>query len=322
MIATVHEDSTRVRVLARWVYDLTTGNPSAIQKLLQQWIAQKKLVFDELQQRWTWDQVLNEMQDERISQTMDLYEEGLHRLDEQTQHLLTVASLCGMRFHSIIVSKACGITHSEVLVLLESAEREGIIYRDDEEVIGDEQGRDYLFMHTQLQSVLYKQLVGSYEQWHYKLGSIYMNRGASTLPKDVEQVTYHWNRCLDQITTEEQRILAKYNTQMCVLKNKQRKFLKAKIYGETAIHLMERLGEPISSRYHCYSERRQPFYICLPGSHWILRAICIFRIVLIIKSVKWMQLQETSARLSGQGPACFPGITFQLCGPKSEILKE
>jgi len=254
MIATVHEDSTRVRVLARWVYDLTAGNAGAIRKLLQQWIAEKKLVFDELQQRWTWDQVLNEVQDELIGQPVDVYEEGFRRLNERDQRLLTLASLCGMRFNSIVVSEACGIAHSEALALLESAEREGIVYRDDEEAIGGAQGIDYLFMHTQWQRMLYAQLEGSHEQSHYQLGSIYMNRIEGALPEGVERVAYHWNRCLDRISTEEQRVLAKYNTQMCVLRNKQRKFSQARIYAETAIQLMERLGEPISSRYRCYAE--------------------------------------------------------------------
>ncbi|WP_256762410.1 LuxR C-terminal-related transcriptional regulator, partial [Cohnella sp. WQ 127256] len=254
MIATVHEDSTRVRVLARWVYDLTTGNPSAIRKLLQQWIAQKKLVFDELQQRWTWDQVLNEMLHEPNSQTQRLYEEGLHRLDERTQQLLVIASVCGMRFSSSIINDVCGSSHSLTLSLLASAESEGLIYRDDEEVVGDEQGRDYLFMHTQLQIMLYKLLEGSYEQWHYKIGLIYKNRLAVASPEDVVRATYHWNRCLDQLSTEDQRVLAQFNTQMCVRMNKQRKYLDAKAYAETAISLMEQLGEPITIRYRCYTE--------------------------------------------------------------------
>jgi archaellum biogenesis ATPase FlaH len=49
IMSTVHEDSMRVRVLARWVFDLTAGNPGTIRKLLQQWNIQKKLVFDDLQ---------------------------------------------------------------------------------------------------------------------------------------------------------------------------------------------------------------------------------------------------------------------------------
>ncbi len=254
IIATVHEDSTRVRVLTRWVYDLTTGNASAIRKLLQQWLAQKKLVFDELQQRWTWDQVLNEMQHEPNSQTQRLYEEGLHRLDERTQQLLVISSVCGMRFSSSIVSDVCGSSHSLTLSMLASAEREGLIYRDDEEVVGDEQGRDYLFMHTRLRNMLYKLLEGSYEQWHYKIGLLFRNRQLSTPSEEVGRVTYHWNQCIMQLSMDEQHVLAQCNTQMCLLMNKQRKYLDAKAYAETALSLMEQLGEPLSNRFRCYTE--------------------------------------------------------------------
>lgn len=254
MMTTVHEDSMRVRVLARWVYDLTTGNPSAIHQLLLQWTAQKKLIFDELQQRWTWDQIVNEMQHDSLNETMSIFEEELHRLDEGVNRLLIIASVCGVRFNSSIVSEASGHSHSVTLSLLESAERDGIIYRDDEKAISGEQARDYLFMHTQLPSMLYKHLDGSIEQWHYKIGLIYKNRLTSALPEEVGRVTYHWNQCLNQLSVDEQRKLAQYNTQMCRQMNKMSKYLDAIAYAEAAIHLMDQLDEPISNRYRCYTE--------------------------------------------------------------------
>jgi DNA-binding CsgD family transcriptional regulator len=256
VMKTVHEDSMRVRVFARWVFDLTTGNPSAIRKLLQQWITQKKLIFDELQQRWTWDQLMSEMQHDSLNPTKRVYEEELQRLDERTKELLIIASVCGMRFNSSIVSEASGHSHVVTLSSLAFAEREGIIYCDDAEVdvVGDEQGRDYLFMFTQLQSMLYKHLEGSHEQWHYKIGWIYKNRLSATSIEDVRRVAYHWNRIQSQLSMDEQRALAQYNTRLCVLMNKRRKYLDAKAYADTAIYLMEQVGEPISNRYRCYTE--------------------------------------------------------------------
>ncbi len=255
MMITAHEDSMRLRVFARWVFDLTSGNPSAIRTLLQQWIIQEKLVFDELQQRWTWDLVMNDMQHDLLGST-NRYEEELHRLDERSKQLLIIASVCGMRFNSSVLSEASGHPHLVTLSILESAEKEGIIYRDDEEVdvVGDEQGRDYLFMHTQLQSMLYKCLEGSHEQWHYKMGWIYKKRLASTSIEDVRRVAYHWNRILNQLSMDEQRELAQYNTQLCVLMNKYRRYPDAKAYADKAIYLMEQLGERISNRYRCYTE--------------------------------------------------------------------
>jgi DNA-binding CsgD family transcriptional regulator len=199
---------------------------------------------------------MNEMQDDLLNQTMSLYEEGIQRLDERTKQLLIVASLCGMRFNSSIVSEASGNAHSLTLSILECAEREGIVYRDDEqsEVVSGEQGRDYLFMHTQLPKMLYKHLEESHEQWHYKIGLIHKNRLAVDSTEDVVRATYHWNRCQDQLSTEDRRVLAQYNTRMCVLMNKQRKYQDAKAYGEAAIQLMDQLGEPISNRYRSYTE--------------------------------------------------------------------
>lgn len=254
-----HDDSTRIRVLARSIYDQTRGNPAAIHAFMHQWYRDKKLWFDEEQYRWTWEPELQQMSDESLSDALLLYENGYDRLSDNTKHLLQVAAIMGFKFRSGPLGEALGLSQQDTIELLDMAEKEGLVYQEDE----TKQDRIYLFMHAQLQSRLFLMHHRNTRiYWHYRIGQAFKNR---LQDDEIEHVTYivnHLNHCIDMMSPEEQRELAQLNYRAALASFGHRKFVQSNSYTETGVQLLERLKEPISATYPFYMHLAYGEYMC------------------------------------------------------------
>lgn len=254
----LHDDSTRIRVLARSIYDQTRGYPAAIQALMHQWYRDKKLWFDEEQYRWTWEPELQQMSDEALSDTLFLYDNGYERLPNNAKHLLQVAAIIGFKFLSGPLGEVLGLSQQDTITLLDMAEKEGLVYQENE----TKQDRVYLFMHAQLQSRLLLIHQGDARiYWHYRIGQAFKKR----LQDDEKNVTYtidHLNRCIERMTPEGQRELAQLNYRAALASFAHRKFVQSNSYTETGIQLLERLEEPIYATYPLYMHLAYSEYMC------------------------------------------------------------
>lgn len=251
----VNEDSPRVRVLTSSVYNRTKGNPALIHSLFKEWQKNKKLYYNELLHRWSWDvEVTNTISDS--SEVLSLYEDGLKRISDEASYVIKVAAVLGTRFHSAVLSEVCEVSHDALISLLTSAEKEGIIYYEDDAAEGLSDDRVYLFMHVQIQNMLLESLDEQKVEWHLKIGRVLIRHFSTTAHQvDFLAAVKHLNQGMHTMTLEEKRELAQYNYQASSQSNASRKHSDGKYFSEVGIALLEReLQDPISITYPYYVE--------------------------------------------------------------------
>ncbi|OAB47458.1 AAA family ATPase [Paenibacillus antarcticus] len=242
----VHEDTTRTRLLASAMYDETGGNPRALRQLLVSWYEEKKLFYDEKQHRWMWNEEIKGQMDES-SEGFRLYKEGFDRLTEETKNILSIAAAIGSSFSPSVLAEVCDYSLTDTLRLLQPAEIEGIICYEDEEDAENTDETKYMFLHIQVQQMVYKTTGDSQSKWHLAIGRV-LKRCSPDWPNDamfdaVDQL----NLGMNAMAALEKLELGQYNFHAGTRAYYAENLTEAKKYFETGLNLaLEEDSEPDS----------------------------------------------------------------------------
>ena len=117
----LHEESARIRLLARSVYDQTGGNPQAVRLLLGHWRQEKRLSFDEIRRQWLWDPEIT-WQAGGLEANIRAMEASFNRLPNDKRELLVMAAAIGPVFRPSILAEACDMLPD---VVIQQASRGG-----------------------------------------------------------------------------------------------------------------------------------------------------------------------------------------------------
>jgi len=171
--ALMHEDSPRIRMLARFAYGLTGGHAGALRHLLDEWHHEQKLYYNEQQHEWAWDLALMGQSDPNTGAGTSLMEEARQRLSNEERHAVSVAAIIGDSFELSILADIYGFNEKHVFGLLSAAEREGWVC----EIQQHGETVTYAFLDEQIRLVMAEELALDAASWHLKIGKSMQKRG-------------------------------------------------------------------------------------------------------------------------------------------------
>ncbi|WP_141118433.1 AAA family ATPase [Paenibacillus odorifer] len=238
----LHENSARIRLLARSVYNQSGGNPRAIRLILEGWLQEKKLSFDDNRHQWSWDpEVIRQMGDPEAH--LRLMEVSFTKLSNDTKQLLAMAAAIGSAFRLSILAKACDMVPDAAFHGLQEVEAEGIIYREDEDEQGDRQDRIYLFVHECIHRMAYDFDSGRNADRHRRIGQLLQR----SFPKWSDNTTLtaidHLNLAASVLSGQEVRQLVEHNLQAGKKALADGRYVKGKEYAENGIRLLTEYKE-------------------------------------------------------------------------------
>lgn len=232
----LHEKSARIRLLARSVYDQTGGNPRAMRLLLDNWLQEKKLGFDEKRRQWSWDpEVIRQMGD--LEANILLKEASFIGLPADKKELLVMAAAIGPAFRLVLLAEACDMLPEAVFHNLQEAEAEGLIYREDEAEQGDGQDRFYLFVNESVHQMAYAFDSGNNAYRHHKIGQVLQHRSPEWSGDTMLIAIDHLNLASSVLSERELRQLAEHNLQAGKKALAERRYAKGKAYAENGLRL-------------------------------------------------------------------------------------
>jgi|GEM_PF-1106796 len=251
--ALVQQDSKPMRLLARIAYDVSKGNPLQLKELVLQWFQSNRLRFNEEQAAWMWDEIIEDKSYHLQSDSLYLYKDTYKRLNEEVKTLLHIAAVIGMRFNSDQLYALYPQSSRSLIRLLEQAEREGMICREDVKTSGQNDAVEYLFLHTQLQLLIYEEFANEAVAWHYKIGALYWESyKAFQRIQDSIGAAKHWNQALPYLSEDEKEALLQLNVMNAKHYNWIRKHQEAVIAAEAGIALMDNMNQPIQQKFDYY----------------------------------------------------------------------
>ncbi|MFC5404763.1 AAA family ATPase [Cohnella soli] len=234
----LHDHSALTRVLARAVYNRTGGSPQAVKLLLETWIREKQLMFDDRARRWTWDaEVVRLTSDSAVD--IERMEASFGKLPYDTKALLAMAAVIGSSFRLSLLSEAYGCTTELTLHRLREAEVEGIIGHVGESESGDGIENMYLFLHDHLHQLAYAFDAERNAQRHWRVGKLLQAQlregGDASLPTAVD----HLNLGVHAMPEQEKRQLAVHNLQASLKAMEDGQYVQGKRYAEAGLRLVE-----------------------------------------------------------------------------------
>lgn len=235
----VHEDFARICLLARSVYDQTGGNPRAIRLLLERWLHEKRLRFDEKRRQWSWDPEVIRQMDNSVA-NLCLMEANFTRIPDAKKELLAMAAAIGPAFHLSIFAEACEMAPDAALNSLQETEAEGIIYHEDEDEAehGDGQDRIYLFVHEFIHQMAYAFDSGYNAHRHRKIGQLLQRTSPKWSGDTMLTAIDHLNLAASILSEQEMRQLAKLNFQAGKNALAEGRYAKGKEYAENGLRLL------------------------------------------------------------------------------------
>ncbi|GAA0352110.1 AAA family ATPase [Bacillus horti] len=233
----MHEDTARIRLFARSVYHQTGGNPGTLRHLLESWRRESKLSFDDEKHRWSWDEeILRQFSDTEGSQL--LIKASFDRLSEETMLLLAIAATIGPSFRLSLLAQVSGYTTNDVLRLLHAAELEGLIGREDDTEAGDKEESLYLFLHDQVQQLMYARYAERNTEWHLQIGKQLLQSYPKRVSEMLFEVVNQLNLGMEKMTREERQELAEYNFQAGSKALSIANFSQAREYYEVGLDIV------------------------------------------------------------------------------------
>jgi len=230
----LHESTARIQLLVRSVYDQTSGNPGSIRLLLERWLKEKRLGFDEKRRQWVWDPgVIRQLSRPEVH--LHLLEMGFTRLQEDRKELLAMAAAIGPVFRLSLLAEACGITMDAAFLWLQESEAEGIIYLQDE--AGQEVGQDsiYLFVHDSIHQMVYAFDSGRNMHRHRAIGRLLQHHSPDG---DLSMAAIdHLNLAASVLSEQETRQLIEHNLQAGQEALATGRYAKGKHYAENGLRL-------------------------------------------------------------------------------------
>lgn len=230
----LHEKSARIRLLARSVYDQTGGNPGAIRLLLDHWLQERRLVFDEKRRRWSWDpEVIWQIGNQEAN--ILRMETSLNRLADDTRELLVMAAVIGPVFRLSILVEACDIAPDAAYHKLQEAELAGLIYREDEAAQGEGQDRVYLFVHESIHRMAYAFDSERNAHRHREIGQLLQRHSSEWNGETVLTAIDHLNLASSVLSEHEVVQLIELNLQAGQKALAEGRYAKGMVYAEQGL---------------------------------------------------------------------------------------
>ncbi|WHX50085.1 AAA family ATPase [Paenibacillus woosongensis] len=245
------EDSARIRLLARFVYDHTGGYPGAIRQLLEGWLREQKLSFDEQRRQWTWDtEIIGTMSS--LEPNLSLMEASFANLSDETKMLLSMAAVIGPGFRLSLLSEACDYSPQETFRLLQEAEAAGIVCReDDTEPRYKDDRLLYLFLDDHMRQMAYVFDEQQNALRHLKIGRLLLrHRQLEWNDETLLAPTDHLNLGAAYMEAEEMAQLPEYNLHAARNALDSGKYAMGKRYAEAGLKLVS--GDPESDSSSLY----------------------------------------------------------------------
>ncbi|WP_340013057.1 LuxR C-terminal-related transcriptional regulator [Paenibacillus sp. FSL K6-1318] len=233
----LYEKSARIQLLARSVYDQTGGNPGSVRLLLEGWLAENRLCFDEKRRQWVWDSEITR-QRSRSEEHLRLLETDFSILEEDRKEFLAMAATIGPVFPLTLLAEVCGITVDRVFRNLQEAEAEGFIYRVDE--AGQEHGQDltYGFAHEFIHRMAYAFDSGRNIHRHRAIGRLLLERTPESGDDLSRTAIDHLNLAASVLSDQEMKQLIEHNLQAGQEALASAHYAKGKHYAENGLRLL------------------------------------------------------------------------------------
>ncbi|KQY94441.1 hypothetical protein ASD24_02445 [Paenibacillus sp. Root52] len=233
----LYEKSGRIQLLARSVYDQTGGNPGSVRLLLEGWLKEDRLSFDERRRQWVWDSEITR-QLSRSEEHLHRLEMGFSKLPGDRKEFLAMAAAIGPVFHITLLSEVCGISVDRVFRNLQEDEAEGYIYREDETELEDEQDPIYVFAHESFHQMVYTLDPASNIHRHRAIGRLLQERTPESYEKLSRTAVDHLNLAASTLSVQEMKQLIEDNLHAGQKALASTHYAKGKHYAENGLHLM------------------------------------------------------------------------------------
>jgi len=239
--AVLHDSSLRVRLLARAVFDQTGGMPRAVVQLLEGWVQNEYLYFNDQQRRWAWDEAAVGLLSHHGVDIQPM-EQSFAALSVEAKSLLAAAAVIGNSFDRELLTEVIGCRPEYAIRLLQAAEAQGIVGRGDERLEAGLPGKTYMFLHHYLYQLAYAHDPEQNRHRHRLVGrqlllSHQLEGGDAQLSAAVDQL----NRGSEVMPQHELEELITYNLQLGNKAVHEGQYRKGKYYAEIGLRLIEPL---------------------------------------------------------------------------------
>ncbi|MFB8374645.1 AAA family ATPase [Paenibacillus taichungensis] len=233
----LYEKSARIQLLARSVYVQTGGHPGSVRLLLEGWLKENRLSFDERRRKWIWDSEITR-QLSRSKEHLRLLETGFSKLEEDRKEFLAMAAAIGPVFQLTLLAEVCGRSVDRVFRNLQEAEVEGFIYREDE--VGQEDGRDstYVFSHEFIHRMAYAFDSERIIHRHRVIGRLLLDRTLESRDDLSRTAVDHLNLAASVLSDQETKQLIEHNLQAGQEALASARYARGKHYAENGLHLL------------------------------------------------------------------------------------
>lgn len=234
---TLYEKSARIQLLARSVYDQTGGNPGSVRLLLEGWLKENRLSFDERRRQWIWDSEITR-QLNSSEEHLRLLEMDFSNLQKDRKEFLAMAAAIGPVFQLTLLADVCGISVDGVFRWLQEAEAEGLIYREDEVEQEDGQDSIYVFAHEFIHRIAYAFESGRNIHRHRAIGQLLLDRMPEARDNLSRTAIDHLNLAASVLSEQETKKLIEHNLQAGQEALASARYAKGKHYAENGLHLL------------------------------------------------------------------------------------
>jgi len=252
----LHEDSARIRMLAKAAYVQTEGNAGSLRLLLDQWYSNQRLSYNEERHEWVWDVGLLGLQKSDPAAESRLWEEGCIRLTEAERQVVSIAAIIGQQFELSTVADVYQLPADHVFDMLKAVEREGwiCIIHQDEVVVS------YLFLDEYVRSALYGERSKDAASWHLKIGRS-LQKNTLHRSEDQQELLYMKHLIIgsSEMSNHEKHQLALVNVEL------GKKYYEMCQYDESKYYF-----DFVVSQYPDLDADNEPFLY----QSWLYIAVC------------------------------------------------
>lgn len=215
---TLHCTPQEASPLAFQLLHKTAGNPYFVTQFLKNLYEEKLIFYDKANQKWAWNNI--EIERKSISENLiELMLKKIRKLKQNTQKLLTYASVIGSQFDLRALADLDDLTLNEALMqiweavneeLLQSLDDNYLLVRSsDFEKQNQEKIQDipilFRFAHERIQVAAYS-LLGESEksELHGKHAEYLIRKTPSDkIEESIFNIVYHLNKCIKDLSPEK-----------------------------------------------------------------------------------------------------------------------
>lgn len=199
---TFNSSIEEVMPLANICIDKTEGNPFFLIQFILSLKEEGMIRYGFSEKRWIWD--LDRIKEKRVSENVvELVVNKIRKLPQEVLDLLTTASFLEIRFEVSTLSTISKKNEDEILTLLTSAVKEGIVTP-----VSESDTPAYSFLHDRIQQA-FQTLLGSDEKelMHYNIGKlIYESLNENSVDARIYEIVNHLNNSSNICISKGERL--------------------------------------------------------------------------------------------------------------------